>query len=131
MNEGCYWFATVDVLAGAKTCRDCPIENSQAVSVDESYLAHVTLEPDRLVNEVLSLMPQTIDRILTITLQLRNNNLPDTHNLDDYIQSILKRAYVVLWDTILGYMEGESTNNMSSDIKLGVAATKAVVSLKR
>lgn len=124
-NGTCFIFATADVKAGTKKCKKCEVERSQAASVDELSFEDVPLEPDRLVHQVFALMPQTIN-----VMEQFGVYLPTDGTLDDYVQGVLKRAYVMGWSALTD-MNARDDTTLTGSITAAVPSTGATVSKLR
>ncbi|KAL4945739.1 hypothetical protein BDV06DRAFT_184077 [Aspergillus oleicola] len=92
-NENCYFVGNITFTAGVTRSENSKYISSQVVE-DQTPLDEVVFTADPWVQEAIWLLPD----LMTMITLMNSTSLPTHDNIDLYVESLVRQAYLAAWD---------------------------------
>jgi hypothetical protein len=114
----CLKFGRVTYVAGEAECKDCRVSALAIVQNDTA----LTVRPSKETLLAIAIMP-----IVMPIMNLQNNSLPNTGDVDWYVTQQLIRSYAASWT----FFADAWMNMLSTDVQIPIPTSRANVLLWR
>lgn len=118
----CYMFARFNLIAGSAVCQGCNVSSLSTVSPSQNPTSNLTVSPDKLVMEIISMMPEVMYTIASM-------NATETSqfgNIDQWTQALLVDAYSATW-TVMSQNFADPSLSLSSQQNAPVQVVRASI----
>ncbi|KAN0072097.1 hypothetical protein V8E54_009826 [Elaphomyces granulatus] len=104
-NKNCYLIGTVNFTAGVTASKESTYVSGRVVE-DQTPLDQVAFKADPWVQESLWMLPD----LMTMIAIMNSTLLPTYDNIDGYVETLLRQAYLGAWDTYHNSFDEDQKN---------------------